>query len=49
LGSGGGGFIVFYVEPPNQKKVIYALRNLMHVPFKFETDGSEVIYYNNGE
>jgi len=49
LGSGGGGFIVFYVEPPNQKKVIYALKNLMHVPFKFETDGSEVIYYNNGE
>ena len=48
LGSGGGGFMVFFVEPPEQEKVKYALRKLMHVPFKFEKNGSEVIYYNNG-
>jgi len=45
LGSGGGGFMVFFVEPTEQEKVKYALRNLMHVPFKFENTGSEVIYY----
>ena len=47
LGSGGGGFMVFFVEPTEQEKVKYALRNLMHVPFCFESSGSEVIYYNN--
>ena len=47
LGSGGGGFMVFFVEPTEQEKVKYALRNLMHVPFCFENSGSEVIYYND--
>jgi len=46
LGSGGGGFMLFFVEPEDQPKVIESLKKLMHVPFKFENNGSQVIYYN---
>jgi len=45
LGAGGGGFIVFYVETENQPKVRHALNNYLHVPFKFDFDGSKIIVY----
>lgn len=44
-GAGGGGFIVFYVEPENQKRVKEALSNFLHVPFKFDFSGSEIMVY----
>ncbi len=47
LGAGGGGFLLFYVEPDKQKSVKQALRKLLQVPFQFEDKGSEVIF-NNG-
>lgn len=47
LGAGGGGFLLFYVEPDAQKSVKQALKDLLQVPFKFENKGSEVIF-NNG-
>lgn len=46
LGAGGGGFIMFYVEPPYQAQVRAALGNLMEVPFRFESSGSQIIYYD---
>jgi len=45
LGAGGGGFLLFYVQPEKQKEVKQALSNLMEVPFKFENSGTRVIYY----
>lgn len=48
LGAGGGGFILFYVEPENQDKVRDALKNLLHVPFSFDFSGSEIIVYKPG-
>lgn len=45
LGAGGGGFILFYVQPGNQEKVKEALKHLIHVPFKFESSGSQIIHY----
>lgn len=45
LGAGGGGFILFYVQPGNQAKVKEALKHLIHVPFKFESSGSQIIHY----
>lgn len=45
LGAGGGGFLVFYVEQDRQQQVRHALSSLMHVPFAFETTGTEVVYY----
>lgn len=44
LGAGGGGFILFFVEPDKQKKVKDAL-GLLHVPFKFDFAGSRIIFY----
>lgn len=44
LGAGGGGFILFLVEPDKQEKVKNALNDLSHVPFKFETEGAKIIY-----
>lgn len=45
LGAGGGGFLVFYVRPEQQEAVSYALKDLMHIPFRFEDGGTKVIYY----
>lgn len=45
LGAGGGGFVLFFVKPENQKKVKTALSSLTFVPFKFEKDGSKVVLY----
>lgn len=44
LGSGGGGFLLLYCEPENQKKVRQALSNLKETSFKFETEGSKIVY-----
>ena len=45
LGAGGGGFLVFYVQPEKQASVRAALRDLMYIPFAFENEGSRVIHY----
>lgn len=45
LGAGGGGFLLFYVEPDKRESVKKAMGNLLHVPFEFENEGTRVIYY----
>lgn len=44
LGAGGGGFLLFYVEPERQAEVAEAMKELMHIPFKFEKDGTVIIH-----
>jgi D-glycero-alpha-D-manno-heptose-7-phosphate kinase len=46
LGAGGGGFLLFYVPIEKQDSVRSALKDLMYVPFKFENDGTKIIFYN---
>lgn len=46
LGAGGGGFLLFYVKPEKQESVRATLKDLMEVPFGFENDGTQVIYYS---
>jgi len=46
-GAGGGGFMLFFVEPENKAKVIKALKNYLLVPFNFDFVGSKIIVYNN--
>lgn len=46
LGAGGGGFLLFYVQKEFQEQVRKALSDLMQVPFKFEDNGTRVIYYS---
>lgn len=45
LGAGGGGFLLFYVEPEAQGRVREAMKDLLHIPFQFENSGTRVIYY----
>lgn len=45
LGAGGGGFLVFYVQPEYQSAVREALKDLMYIPFEFENGGTRVIHY----
>lgn len=45
LGAGGGGFLVFYVQPEKQEAVKAAMSELMYIPFEFENGGTQVIYY----
>lgn len=45
LGAGGGGFLVFYVQPEYQEAVKEAMKKLMYIPFRFEDGGTRVIHY----
>jgi len=45
LGAGGGGFMLFFVQPEGREKLKTGLSNLLHVPFRFDTLGSQVIYF----
>ena len=45
LGAGGGGFLLFYVPLECQKKVAEAMQGLLHIPFRFENEGTKVLYY----
>ena len=46
LGAGGGGFLLLFVRPEERPKVLEALSGLLHVPFRFETSGSRIIFYD---
>lgn len=49
LGAGGGGFMVFYVQPEKQAAVMEAMKDLMYIPFQFENSGTRVIHYSPEE
>jgi D-glycero-alpha-D-manno-heptose-7-phosphate kinase len=46
IGAGGGGFLLLFVPPRNRKKVRETLKKLIYVPFKFESLGSQIIFYD---
>ena len=45
LGAGGGGFMLFYVEPEMQERVRKELSSYLHIPFRFDFEGSRIIVY----
>ena len=45
LGAGGGGFLVFYVQPEKQDAVMKAMADFLYVPFRFEDGGTRVVHY----
>ena len=49
IGAGGGGFLLLFVPPTNQKKVREKLSKLVHVPFNFEREGSQIIFFDPEE
>ena len=46
LGAGGGGFLVFYVQPEYKEAVMQAMSDLLYIPFEFENGGTRVIHYS---
>jgi len=46
LGAGGGGFLLLYVEPKNQTKVINALAELFCLDVKLDSAGTRITYYD---
>ena len=45
LGAGGGGFLIFYVQPERQDVVRNAMKDLLYIPFMFEDGGTRIIHY----
>ncbi len=43
-GAGGGGFLLLYCPYQSQSRVRAALKALKELPFRFENDGSKVIF-----
>jgi len=43
-GAGGGGFMLLFVPPERQELVRASLTNLIHVPFRFEFSGSQILF-----
>lgn len=47
LGSGGGGFLLFYCEKKDQENVKKVLSDLKVADFKIEPEGSKIIYVSD--
>lgn len=45
LGAGGGGFMLFYVDPEKQAAVRQRLKHLIEVTFDIDRDGSKIVVY----
>ena len=45
LGAGGGGFILFFVNPEKKPAVREALKSLVHVNFTLDSTGSKIVIY----
>jgi D-glycero-alpha-D-manno-heptose-7-phosphate kinase len=45
LGAGGGGFIIFLVEPERRRQVRERLAKLIHVPVDVDYEGSKIVLY----
>jgi D-glycero-alpha-D-manno-heptose-7-phosphate kinase len=49
MGAGGGGFLVLFAPPERHAAIRDRLSRLIHVPFKFEFSGSQIIFYDQEE
>jgi D-glycero-alpha-D-manno-heptose-7-phosphate kinase len=48
-GAGGGGFMLLFAPPSGQKQIREKLNTLIHVPFKIEFSGSQIIFFDSEE
>jgi D-glycero-alpha-D-manno-heptose-7-phosphate kinase len=47
-GAGGGGFLLLFVPPNRRTALLEALEHQIHVPFAFESAGSQIIFNEPG-
>lgn len=45
LGAGRGGFIMFFASPDRHEAIAHALPGLRKIPFAFDGNGSQIIFY----
>jgi D-glycero-alpha-D-manno-heptose-7-phosphate kinase len=45
-GAGGGGFMLLFAPPSKQKAIRERLNKLIYVPFKFESSGSHIVFFD---
>ena len=45
LGAGGGGFLLFYADRKKHEKIRKELKNLIELPFRFDYEGSKIVYF----
>jgi D-glycero-alpha-D-manno-heptose-7-phosphate kinase len=45
IGAGGGGFLLLFARPEDQPRVRAALDGLLEAPFRFESVGTHVVFY----
>ena len=45
-GAGGGGFMLLFVPPEKQSTVKEKFHKLVHVPFDFEHEGTQIIFHD---
>lgn len=48
-GAGGGGFMLLFAPPDRHYEIKTTLNKLIHVPFKFEFSGSQIIFFDPEE
>jgi D-glycero-alpha-D-manno-heptose-7-phosphate kinase len=48
-GAGGGGFLLLFVPPDKHEAVKQKLAQFIHVPFKLEYSGSQIIFFDPEE
>lgn len=48
-GAGGGGFLLIFAPVSRRQNVLKRLHRLVHVPFKFEFSGSQIIFLDAEE
>jgi D-glycero-alpha-D-manno-heptose-7-phosphate kinase len=46
LGAGGGGFLLLFAAPEDHPRIRAALADFLHVPFRFEFLGSQIIFFD---
>ena len=46
LGAGGGGFLLLFASPDRHAALREKFESLIHVPFRFEFGGSQIIFYD---
>ena len=49
LGAGSGGFMLIFANPAAQPKIRERLKKLLYVPFRFESLGSQIIFYSQDD